>query len=260
MNHYSPHIESFLNRILELRHVVSQLRVVLNGSIKSYEKLEGIDNINSSRLIITDWTDPKVNGHNISFRTVARRVTPKETYNKEVERILSQEYCYAVAQSFEALERFMKDCLYTKISSDLEFRQALSIVDIQDYKRQRVPGGEELFRLLKKACGAQFNIYSNNNNVNLKFKELWTILSEVRHSIVHSSSIIKREKLQKSEYHYSIFTGLFGHSEIDSDRMKIELIYNQLSDVLNVIAEFGFQIYKLLSLKERLDWEISISK
>ena len=101
-----------------------------------------------------------------------------------------------------------------------------------------------------------FAEYSSNNNKDLHFKEYWTILSQTRNAITHSNSIIKIEKINKTEYHFSIFKFLFDFKEIDSKTIKIELNYHRLSKVINLVSEFGFQIFKMLSEKEELNWNI----
>ena len=96
-----------------MRHTVSHIKYVLNSSIKNFENVENIDFINASALAITDWTGPTDRGWDLVNHTGIRKITYKDKYKQEVENIISQECCYAFAQSFEALERFVKDCVFT---------------------------------------------------------------------------------------------------------------------------------------------------
>lgn len=106
------------------------------------------------------------------------------------------------SQSFETLEIFLKDCLFNKQIKDEELKNyIMSLNNIGNYKlsRESMPGGEKLFRILKKAGGKTFKDFSKQKNNNIKFKELWTVLCETRHSITHSNSKIKKSKLNLSK-------------------------------------------------------------
>ncbi len=256
MNHYSIHIKKLFTRTLELRHIVSHLKSVLKNSIKSFEKIENIDFISGSALVITDWTGPTDNGRDLVNHTGIRKITYKDKYVQEVEEILSYEFCYAFSQSFEALERFFKDCIYAKIKDDIEFCRVLKIENRDDFQRKDIPGGDKLFNWIKKACNPLFEEFSARNNKDFRFKEYWTFLSQTRHSIVHSNSIIRIEKIKITDYHFSIFERLFDYQVIDSKNFKLKLDYYKLDILLNRLVEFGFQVFKMLSKNENLNWNI----
>ena len=119
-----------------------------------------------------------------------------------------------------------------------------------------MPGGEKLFRILKKAGGKTFKKFSKQNNKNIKFTELWTVLSETRNSITHSSSKIKKSKLNRSKHHLAIFEYLFNSSEIDESYIFIELDYRKFDKLIKNISEFAFQILKTLSIEEKIEWKV----
>ena len=256
MNHYKNHIRALFIRSIELRHSLSHIKSVLLKSIETFDKTKIPEFIHGSALVITDWTGPTDNGWDLVNHTGIRKATYKDTYVQEVGNMISQECCYAYAQSFEALETFLKDCIYEKIKMDKEFCQKLKITDSTNFKRENVPGGNILFQWIKKGCNPIFNKYSSNNNKDLNFKVLWSVLQETRHAITHSNSEIKITKLKKSENHYTIFKYLFDYSEINSEKIKIVLDYHQLSIILDRVSEFGYQVFKMLCINEKLDWKI----
>ena len=150
-------------------------------------------------------------------------------------------------------------CLSSIILLNKLSRNALYVFIIQFYSKYYVKiifSGENLFKLIKKACGPNFEIYSKNNNNNLRFKELWTVLSECRHAITHSQAVINLNKINKTEYHKKIFDYLFLSTVLRDNNITIELDYSSLDHLLKIVSEFAFQIYKLLSQSENLDWEI----
>lgn len=91
-------------------------------------------------------------------------------------------------------------------------------------------------------------------NNNLKFKELLEVLSEVRHSVTHSKSIINKDKINLTPYHEKVFNFLFNHAEIDTEQIHIELDFKKFEFLINKLAEFAFQIFKAISIEEKLIW------
>lgn len=256
MNHYSNHIKLLFERLLELRHIVSHLKSILRHSVKNFNNTQGIDMINASALAITDWTGQMDNGYPVLNHTGIRKRTYQAGYEQEIENIISQECCFAYAQSFEAFEKFIKDCVFTKIMCDVEYCKILKIEDSSKFQRENVPGGDLLFKWIKKACDPIFTKYSENNNLNIRFKECWTVLSNARHAITHSNAIIEIKKIHITDYHLSIFNTFFASKQLDSNTIKIVLGYEGLCNLTNLVSEFGFQIFKMLSTNEELDWKI----
>ncbi|MCP2042222.1 hypothetical protein [Pontibacter sp. HSC-36F09] len=207
--------------------------------------------ISGSALIISDWTEPTDNGWEINFHTGVTRTTLKENYGVEINRIISSECCLAYAQAFEALEKYLKDCAYYKLKNDISFMEMIKCEE--SIAREMMPGGDQLFKWITKACGTSFQESSRKNNKNIKFKQFWSVLSEVRHAITHSSSNVKISKIKKSSYHFAVFEHLFSYTVIDDKTYHVELDYKRLERVIKYVAEFGYQIYKCFSLNKVLE-------
>ncbi|WP_377492697.1 hypothetical protein [Pontibacter toksunensis] len=116
-----------------------------------------------------------------------------------------------------------------------------------------MPGGEDLFKVLKKAGGESFKDFSSENNLNIKFKELWTFLSKVRHSVTHNESLINFGLVNKSNHHTEIFHFLFNSSPISEDTISIELDYKKFERLIKRFSEFAYQVFKVLSIEEKLE-------
>ena len=256
MNPYQEHIEDLFSRILELRHISSLLSSELNDSIEKIETNDKINFISGSFLIISDWTEPLDTKWEINYHTGISKITFKENYKDEVKKIISQECCYAFAQSFEALEKYLKDCVFLRMKLHHEFLEMIKKKYPNNHLRENLPGGDRLFDLIKMAFGENFISASRQTEQKIKFKEFWSILSEIRHCVVHSKSIINLSKVNKSEYHKKIFNYFLILTEIDKQSILIELDYHKLDMLLKNISEFAFQIFKLLSIQENLDWRI----
>lgn len=255
INPYKAHLDELFGRIIELRHTVSNINSTLNSSVKNLTNKQGIF-LSGSALVISDWTGPTDNGWEINFHTGFRKITITEDYENEVKRVISQECCYAFAQSFEALEKFLKDCVFQKTPSRPKCLWFFRKRNAKKLKRESL-SGDKLFKMIKQTGDPYFSNFSSNNNKKLKFKELWTILSECRHSITHSKSIVALNKIKRTDYHFKIFKSLFLYSIKDENSVIIELDLKRLTDVLDTISEFAFQVFKSISQKEGEDWVIA---
>jgi hypothetical protein len=177
----------------------------------------------------------------------------------EIEKIHSRQLCLLYSQSFESFERFLKDCLFDRLGRDENIRKyVISLLpknQNSSIKRAKMPSGDNLFKALKKAGGESFKDFTSKNNLNIKFKELWTILSEVRHAITHNESMIELKLINKSDHHSDIFNYLFNSKSISDDLLLIELDYEKFEKLIKRFSEFAFQIFKLLSIEENLEWK-----
>lgn len=243
-NPYKEPLYHLFQRIIELRHSSNRINSVLQKDVAKYTA-EGARFFSGSSLVISDWTGKTDNGWELNFHTGVSKKTEKEYYATEVNNILSTEFCLAFAQSFEALETFFKDIIYQN-----------AVLEKATIKRDKLPGGENLFKLIKKACGEDFRKYSNRNNKNLRFKQFWSTISESRHAVVHSSCRIKENKINKSADHFATFEYLFDYDKLEDGILIIRLNYRQLDKVLKHVSEFAYQVYKIFSEKEKLEYKL----
>lgn len=88
--------------------------------------------------------------------------------------------------------------------------------------------------------------------MHIPFKELWTILSETRHSITHNDSEISISFLKKSNNHWAIFEYLFESKVVSEDTVLITLDYKKFDRLNKRFAEFAYQLFKILSVEEGL--------
>jgi hypothetical protein len=255
INQYKEFLELFFEKLLYYRHLSNRLDKVLKEDISKYTS-EGAQIHLASALIISDWTGPTDNGYELNFHSGVNYETTKNNYEIELNRIFTKQLCLLYAQSFESFERFLKDCLFDKQTRDNNLNE---FIDNQvseklsrPITRAKMPGGDTLFKILKKAGGLTFTEFSKSNNVNIRFNELWTILSETRHAITHNDSQINLSILKKSDHHWAIFEFLFAYQDNSEDSVLIELDYKKFDRLNKRFAEFAYQIFKILSTEEGL--------
>ncbi|MCF1715981.1 hypothetical protein L0U88_15175 [Flavihumibacter sp. RY-1] len=252
-NPYRFHLNSFFETITDFKHAANRLNKVLLNDVKIYTA-EGAGFFSGTALVIGDWTGPTDNGWKLKFHTGIQKSTFKENYANEINAVLSREFGLAFAQCFEALERFLKRVAREKGRNNQEFQ--LLLLDKKYSTGDSLKGGDAIFDLIKKAGGLRFKEYSRDNNHNFKFKEIFTIFAEVRHAVTHSQGELKVIKLMKSDYYNVLFEYLFPFNKLKGEVVPLVFDYRTMDRLLTYLAEFGYQIFKILSEEEKLDWRI----
>lgn len=252
-NIYRKNLDIYFETITDFKHSANRLNKVLLNDAKKY-KTESSIYSSMTALIISDWTGPTEKGWKLPFHTGIDKVTEKENYPIEINNILSREFSLSFSQCYEALEKFLKDCVNSKIINDAEYKKQIGFDE--NYSRKELKGGENIYKLIKKAGGKRLANYSKNNNNNFKFKEIFTIFSEVRHSVTHNKGYLEVSKIPNDEYYKKLFEFLFNKNKLEREVILIQFDIKLLNKSLVYLAEFGFQIYKILSEENNYEWEI----
>lgn len=256
-NLYYPDLRKFYERLIVLRHNAYFMNNMMNATLKKYSNVPPEHLISASALIISDITGETDNGWELNFHTgVSKTVLAKE-FNNEVSRLISIECCYVLAQSFEALEKLFKNFIYEKCKLDNLFFEVIKTEKFNPQDRSNYPGGDSLLKLIRKATKEDFNKYSESNNYKLKFSVFWKTISELRHAITHSQNIIKNEKIFKSKDYTNIARHFASFSPITQNEVEIVLDYKKIDRLLKSIAEFAFQVFKILSKEKGFKWKMS---
>jgi hypothetical protein len=254
-NEYKIFLDNYFSTLLEFIHNCRRLDKVIILDIEKYTQTGSVYESNST-LILSDWTGKTDNGWVLPFHSGLFKNTSRENYKSEMISVLSRELCLMYCQSYESLEKFFKDCVFYKAKNDLNFNEDIKkTFKIEGVRtRENIKGGDLLYKAIKKVGKKTLHKLSKENNTNIKFGELLKILSEVRHSITHSKSVIKKSKINKTQYHNQIFEFLFSYSEINNEQLRIELDFSKFEYLIIKLAEFGFQIFKAISIEENLNW------
>jgi hypothetical protein len=252
-NPYKIHLTTFFETITDFKHTSNRLNKVLLKDVEKYSA-EGATYLSATSLIIGDWTGPTDNGWKLNYHTGVNKITFKENYSNEIDKVLSREFGLAYAQCYEALETLLKDIIYIKINTDKAFKNSLP--ENKDFSRHCLKGGDDIFKLIKKAGKRRFQNYSKKNNTNFKFKEIFKIFSELRHAITHSQGILKTSKIPNNNYYKSLFEYLLPLNEIKEETILLKFKYKTLDRLLIYLTEFGYQIFKILSEEDNYEWKI----
>lgn len=252
-NPYRKSLDIFFETITDFKHTSNRINKVLLKDVQIYTAEES-KYFSGTSLIINDWTGPTDNGWQINFHTGIQKFTNKEYYASEIENVLSREFGLAFSQCYEAFESLLKDFISIKIQNDSNFLSKLQTN--KDYSREKLKGGDDIFKLIKMAGNKRFKQYSKNNDNNFRFTETYKIFSEIRHSITHSKGNLKKIKIPKDKYYKILFEYFLPLNKLENEIIQLKFDYNTLDKLLIYLAEFGFQIFKIFSEEDDYEWKI----
>ncbi len=259
-NPYYQYLKKFFDNLVILLHNQSLIRRSLNSSVNSFSAIaDNNDFIFFQALIIGDWTGPADKGWKINYHTGSDRLLDFEKYKMDVERLVNNECCYSSAQAVERLQEFFKDCISLKMSMNAHYCKRLKHEVGKDFSfyRDKAYKREMLFDCVKKASKL-FNDSSKNNNHNIRYKEFCAVLFVIRDAIVHSNLIIKKKSVKNwTSYHYSALKFLLPNTTDENYAVIMDI--KDSERIITKIAEFGFQVFKLISLEENHDYKVLIN-
>lgn len=168
---------------------------------------------------------------------------------------IKENYCnFCVSQSFEAFETFLKDILTSYFVSDKNFIDSntkLQDLDITSFQTCRA----DIYKLLRKdnkynkqifnwlyKIDIDLKKYEQTNFLQFDFIEWNTVLTEVRHSIVHSNGILSKNKTNNwTDFQLRLLKELFTGSETEHD--VVLSAYENYDYIIRIIAQHGQLIY-----------------
>lgn len=259
MNHYNIYKDKFFNRIADLIHSVQVTRILMNYAAREYSDKQDEALFALSNLIIHDWTGPDDNGFAIAYPTGKSSFTLNSHIEDTKERIASEQGCYVFAQSVEAFEALIKDCLYAKAILDESFKTKLmKKMDMKfSFEREKLPSVKgKLFNSLKAAIPDFYEKKFGNGSYVITIPELFQTYFHCRHAITHASNTLKQNHLNTSQLMQ--VENMFGLKKKD-DVLKLTMDEVQMQRGPEKMAEAGFQIYKAFSEAEGLTWTIEIN-
>jgi len=269
-------IKEFFIKVIELQGTLRHIERILLRDLKLFNSKElqnsGIKSLHGNHLIIGDLTGPDENGWKINYPTGISRVLEVENYQKEINFLIQRESAFMIAQAYEAFETFLKDIIasYLFLNKDLgkqvseEFQDSMTIEEYKitirkdSMRRGDKFGGtnnEGFFKFLRRHS-TNFKNFETHNNSEINIREWYKIYSEVRHAIIHSSSLVKEQNVKGwSKDKLTLFQKNFPYSKIENS-YKLEISSSSALKALNMISELAFQVFKSLSIEANLEWKI----
>lgn len=248
------HLDKYYDSLIEYKHIASRLNTVF---LKDIERITASDSILhlSSSLILKDWSGETENGWAYSYPTDSKIYTNKENYSSFVNNLLSKQFCLMYVQSFEGLEKLLRNFIFEFSSNDLELKKIVEnkLRKSQEFSRKNIPSGDSLIEIIDGFL--DLFLYSNNK-VQFDLKSSFYILSKTRHFIVHNNYILSRSTIFCSIDKKDLFEQLFEYEEIDRNVLEVKLEVEGFKKLMDFMCEFTFQILKKSCLKYDLNWKL----
>ncbi|HSC54270.1 MAG TPA: hypothetical protein VLC98_11630 [Phnomibacter sp.] len=244
----------FIDRIGFYKTTIYQVDTHLKEFIKSRKA-------NLPKSLSKDFVMP-ILGAKLVYRNVLTtkhefaftRLVDVENVEEKTQEII-ESYCnFCVSQSFEAFESFLKDILVSYLISDKTFidenarlqdldtsRFETCRADIYKLLRNNNRYNKQLFNWLYK-IDADLKKHEQTNFLRFDFIEWNVVLTEVRHSIVHSNSILSKDKIRNwTDFQMRLLKRLFTGSETEQE---ITLsAYENYDYIIKIVAQHGQLIF-----------------
>jgi hypothetical protein len=250
-------LKKFFDSLVLLQQSQSLVEASLKGSIKNFETLKEENTIMFfNALIIGDWTGPDDKGWKINYPTGSDRIIRKEDFSLEINRLISYDCCYQFSQAFEKLQSLLKDFISYQLSIDEIFCKKSGFEinnEIQFYRSINLKR-DKLLKLARKI----FTEDGKKVLVIIHFKEFWTVLATCRDAIVHSENIIKNKEIDNwTKYHFEVLKYVYPNA-INQNNKDIHIVAERqdFSRGIIKIAEFGYQIFKQISIRHNYEWKV----
>lgn len=248
------HLDSYYNSLVEYKHVGNRINKIFLEEKEKYNKEESVLHL-SSLLILRDWSGKSDNGWAYAYPTDSIISTNKENYSDFINDISSKQFCLMYFQSFEGLEKLVKDFLFelAKVDQELKILIEGKLRKGRIFSRKNMPDGDFLVDIVDK----MFDLFLyQNDKVRFDLKTSFYVLSNVRHCIVHNNYVMLKSKIFCSTEKRNLFNYLFIKNDLDSASIKILLDIEKFNTLIDFMSEFAFQILKKICLKYGLDWRL----
>lgn len=257
MNPYSSPLSEFYENVARYQLLSFHFKNQITDTFDKFSEIipGGPLTVSGLALIIRDWSEVIPDGWARNYHTGTWASITRDRYAEISNEMLSSIFLHSFAQAYELLTRYMKDLVMIKGTSDPSILEYTRKGTQQTHTRSTLPSGIELYEILAKPLGLKPNSTVKYVTLPANLKDLWTVISEVRHAITHSQGLIRPSKVHLSGGHSYLFNTLFPKSASGEDSIQIFLDYDDLAKAIKTIGEFAFQLYKAASISEGLDWK-----
>ena len=164
-NEYKVFLEKYFSTLLEILHTTRRLNQLILLDIEKYSQTNE-DFFSDSGLVFWDWSSADTNKLIQPRYSESFKSTSKKNYSSEMSDVLSREFCLMYSQSYEAFERFLKHCVFYKLSDVVYYSAVIKklYIDGEEITRENMKGGAALYYAIKKIGNKTLQKLSAKNN------------------------------------------------------------------------------------------------
>lgn len=249
------YLNNYFDSLIEYKHLALRTNTILFNDLKRFDSEDSKLRFASS-LVLRDWSgETGKNGGSYAYPTESKLETTKESYPEFIHDLISKQFCFFYVQSFEGLERLLKNFIFelALIDAELKIFVESKLKKDQNFLRKNMPSGDHL----RKIVDAQLDSFLyGKDKMQFNLKTSFSILSETRHNIVHNNNILNKSKMLCPKDKENLFTDLFMYDEIDNENIRVKLDILHFKELMDFMCQFSFQIFKKLCIKYDLNWKV----
>lgn len=248
------YLNNYFDSLIEYKHLALRTNTILFNDLKRFDSEDSKLRFASS-LVLRDWSGKTDNGWAYAYPTDSMLETTKESYPEFINDLISKQFCLFYVQSFEGLERLLKNLIFEFASIDVELKSTIESElkkKKKVFSRANMPSGECLRKIVE---GQLDSFLYGKDKMQFDLKTSFFILSETRHNIIHNNYILHKNIISSPE-RKNLFFELFMCDEIGRREIKVKLDILHFKNLMDFMCHFSFQIFKKLCLKHNLNWKI----
>lgn len=270
--------DEYLDKLLGHLNMLNGFLGILNNQLTNFRdlynqyiekgKLDESRLIFGSSLAIRDLTEWPTDGWAIYYPS-GKFISQGQEYLNIIEPLISRESSWTVSQAYEAFETFLKDITASYLLlpqaekdpirtnlSKFRPKKGLSTENfvywrdfVQHYYRCNI----EILRLLR-VIAPDIKGAEKRNNRAIDLTQWFEVVSEVRHAVIHSSSLIKNDRMCNwtSDKRLLLTNNFCGTYERNGYLLHTKT--SNARECLTIFAEYAYTIYKKLSELNNYNW------
>jgi len=244
-------------------HLHANLRARVAGiEQRSLEK--GLPYAGAS-IVVADLTDWQADDTRIKYASGGFAAAGQE-YLLLVDKVISWNAGWTVSQGWERFESFLKDITASYLEAHP--REASTEKLRTHLKKSAQPSTHEdwrsFLRLYRgtdnkelldfvRSTAPDFEKAETHNNRNIDLVKWYKVVAKVRHAVTHSNGLISAESLQ--EIDNALLERLFNGTK-EAAAYRLEISQENTEDALSIFADYGFALFKALSMKQGYEWDV----
>ncbi|MFD3000418.1 hypothetical protein ACFS7Z_08615 [Pontibacter toksunensis] len=230
--------------------------------LKQFEGHEPEKGIMGTSLVIGDLTGPTDKGFKIYYHTGKVDKVKVKDIEESVEKLISREGMRSTANCYEILESFLFDITASYLYNNPEEQSKAAKIasqecsSLEEYKEKvrkyRGQNNAEIIKLLRH-LSVKLNESEKPRRHNIS--EWYQVISHVRHAVVHSLFKMNKNRARFTDFQKELFEHYFTFDE-DSHSYNLRMTKKESERQIILVAEYGFHIFKCLSLEKQYDWQV----
>ena len=217
-------------------------------------------------LVFGDLTGNSDKGWKINFPSDYSFELRVEEIDEKINLLINREAMRNIAFTYEVLETFIfniiskflflnKSQYQELISKKLKPKDQTVECYQEAIRNLRGKNNREVLSLLR-TISSHFSLAEIKNHEGVNLRDWIEVLSQVRHGIIHSNfRIMKNKNFNLTPEQQEVMLKYFPYNEQDAYYdLTIENV--QAVKIFNLITEYGFLVFKSLSIEQDYDWKV----